>query len=604
MPRDVTVKFDDGTSHVYSNAPDDITPEMVTERAQKEFSKAVVRLDGGRKSSQASIQNMPEEKSYLSRVGENIGNEVAGLVRGAGSIGNTLITANEKLNESLPLGGALIGSQLLAKATGSMSGNEGTELTNYESRAKLMDEGLNSLGANQDSGFFKGGKIAGEIAGTAGVGEVIAAPLALSKITAPLAESVATGGLGVKGSTIGSLFKRASGGAITGGASTALVDPDSAGTGASIGAALPSAISSLSKGFRIAGEPVNEVSDATLKASTDAGYVVPPSGQNAGVIPRVMEGISGKAKTEQAAVLKNQPVTDSLARKALGIPDGTPLTPEVTQLVIRKAVNDGYDPVKNAGEISTDANFGKDLSDLYDKYQGAASSFPGAVKDDVKKVLDGYKVAKFDAGDAIKAIRSLRDDANANFTKGDSDLANTQKGIAKAIENQIERGLKSSGAEGEKMLDDFRAARKLIAKAYTVEEAIKEGSGSVNAARLAARVQAGKPMDGELKTIGDFANNYSKIARLPQGGDANPFTVLDAAIGSAGAGAGIATGNPLLTALPLARVGARSAILSPSMQKAMSRKQSISSLAASLPANAATKSVPVFSSDDKKKAKK
>ena len=48
MPRNITVTFDDGTSHVYQNAPDDITPEQVTARAQKEFGKAIKALDGGR----------------------------------------------------------------------------------------------------------------------------------------------------------------------------------------------------------------------------------------------------------------------------------------------------------------------------------------------------------------------------------------------------------------------------------------------------------------------------------------------------------------------------------------------------------------------------
>ncbi len=47
MPRNITVTFDDGSQHVYQNAPDDITPESVTERAQKEFGRQVKALDGG-----------------------------------------------------------------------------------------------------------------------------------------------------------------------------------------------------------------------------------------------------------------------------------------------------------------------------------------------------------------------------------------------------------------------------------------------------------------------------------------------------------------------------------------------------------------------------
>jgi hypothetical protein len=49
MPRNITVTFSDGTTHVYNNAPDDVTPEEVTARAEQEFGKDVTALDGGRK---------------------------------------------------------------------------------------------------------------------------------------------------------------------------------------------------------------------------------------------------------------------------------------------------------------------------------------------------------------------------------------------------------------------------------------------------------------------------------------------------------------------------------------------------------------------------
>lgn len=49
MPRDITVKFSDGSTHMYRGAPDDITPEAVTARAQSEFPDLqVTALDGGR----------------------------------------------------------------------------------------------------------------------------------------------------------------------------------------------------------------------------------------------------------------------------------------------------------------------------------------------------------------------------------------------------------------------------------------------------------------------------------------------------------------------------------------------------------------------------
>jgi hypothetical protein len=50
MPRNITITFDDGTTHVYQNAPDDLTPQSVYDRAAQEFTgKKIVNLDGGKK---------------------------------------------------------------------------------------------------------------------------------------------------------------------------------------------------------------------------------------------------------------------------------------------------------------------------------------------------------------------------------------------------------------------------------------------------------------------------------------------------------------------------------------------------------------------------
>ena len=56
MGRNVTVTFADGTSHVYNDAPDTVTPDLVQARAEKEFGKKVTGLDGGAKPSEISIK--------------------------------------------------------------------------------------------------------------------------------------------------------------------------------------------------------------------------------------------------------------------------------------------------------------------------------------------------------------------------------------------------------------------------------------------------------------------------------------------------------------------------------------------------------------------
>ena len=90
MPRNITVTFDDGSTHVYKNTPDDVTPELVTARASKDFGKSVKSLDGGRKA---------EDPSIASSIGQQVGNLAAGAVRGAGSIGATLLWPIDKATD-------------------------------------------------------------------------------------------------------------------------------------------------------------------------------------------------------------------------------------------------------------------------------------------------------------------------------------------------------------------------------------------------------------------------------------------------------------------------------------------------------------------------
>lgn len=90
MPRNITVTFSDGTSHVYENAPDDITPDMVTARARKDFNKSVIALDGGRRAAPATISEIPsprQEESWYSQVRPY----VAPVVETLGGVGGSIL---------------------------------------------------------------------------------------------------------------------------------------------------------------------------------------------------------------------------------------------------------------------------------------------------------------------------------------------------------------------------------------------------------------------------------------------------------------------------------------------------------------------------------
>ena len=75
--RDVTVTFDDGTSNIYKNTPEDITPQAIQTRAEKDFSKKVTGIDGGRKRSE-----IPTERSvggFVSNIPSSAGRLVGGI---------------------------------------------------------------------------------------------------------------------------------------------------------------------------------------------------------------------------------------------------------------------------------------------------------------------------------------------------------------------------------------------------------------------------------------------------------------------------------------------------------------------------------------------
>lgn len=116
MPRNITVTFEDGSTHVYKNAPDAVTPEQVQARASKEFGKTVKSLDGGRGS----------EPGIAASIGQQVGNLAAGAVRGAGSIGATLLAPVD------------IASDLMA--------GKGLTLESNRERRKAMDSALGMMG--------------------------------------------------------------------------------------------------------------------------------------------------------------------------------------------------------------------------------------------------------------------------------------------------------------------------------------------------------------------------------------------------------------------------------------------------------------------------
>lgn len=433
----------------------------------------------------ARMVKWDEEPSTMDSIKQSAGNLLAGGLRGAGSIGATIVAPIDYAMD------AIIGDRKEKGLTKLVLGdNYKAPLSRNAERRQQMDEALQSMGAEPESWMYKGGKLAGEIAGTAGAGGALAnvtsrvAPRLA--IAAPgLIEAVRTGGMSANGA---GMATRAAGGAINGAVSAGLINPEDAGTGAVIGGLAPGVISTAGKVGKAIGEkaaatraeniakfnrsaPMRE----TLSTSIDAGYVVPPNMVNPSTKNALIESFSGKQATSQIASVRNQDVTEKLVRQSLGLADDAPLSKSALEQ-IRKVEGGAY---KRVGDLS-----------------------PASEYD-----LEALKQARNEAQGWFNAY-------NRSASPEDLAKAKNFRDTAEMLELRLESHAKDAGKEA--LIPALREARKQIAKTYTVERALNDATGTVNAKVIGRMFDKGKPLSDGLDTVGRFASGFPSIAQAPQ----------------------------------------------------------------------------------------
>jgi len=341
------------------------------------------------------------------------------------------------------------------------------------------------------------------------------------------AELLRSGGIGLTSGAIGQGVTEATGSPVA---------------GALTSIAIPSATAATARARQVQLDmqrSQNAVRDLTIRAGQSEGLVttpgsVTPSGQNV-----LLERVAGKTALQQKAASRNQPEIDRLARRAVQLPVDGDLTRANMQNIRRQEYQTGYTPVARVGPISTDAAFTQSLDDVLAAYTGPGRSFPNAIPQPVADLVNNYRVGQFNSGDAIGATRTLRAESQANMSRGDTGLGLAQRAISNALENQIERALQTAGnPNAQAILDQFRASRQRMAISHSIEDAIVEGGGSVNARTLANDLQTrGRYFSGDLDLIARFAN-ISRPTMAPPGTSGTPGAggVLGTSLGG-GAGA-------------------------------------------------------------------
>lgn len=236
------------------------------------------------------------------------------------------------------------------------------------------------------------------------------------------------------------------------------------------------------------------------------------TGLRTGANSPVARTIAGKSGQE-ALQHHNQQVADSIAAGEANHPAGTPMSYEALSAA-QKAPSDVYTRVAAAlpeGSIDDAARAGIDAAG---GGQGKlVTSSPVSqtqianMKAQLAQPMNGQQL--------IDNLRSLRQEGFRRAGSEDVDqqaVGKAQLDMARALEGHIIRNLPQGG---DVTPADFQAARKSLAKNYTVQSALR---GSNVDMRTLARIQRNDPelLDGGLKELADFANGPGRdVSGLP-----------------------------------------------------------------------------------------
>lgn len=328
---------------------------------------------------------------------------------------------------------------------------------------------------------------------------------------------------------------------------------------------------------RVPSQRQQTIAEKEFARARPAGYVVPPASVKPTVGNVLLEGIGGKAAMQQVASGRNQQVTNKLAARSVGLPEDAEITKDALKEIRQRAGQD-YERYGNIGQVNADLDFYSDVSRLNTLATQIKKDFPKANvagADEINNLVDSLKVASFSASSGLRRIMQLRDEATRLLSgerpsPTDSAIAKANIAAADALEELIARQLRQT--ERQDIVDNFEKARVLIAKTYSVQNAL-ELTGNVNAAKLATQLRKDKPLSPELKTAAQFAAAFPKATAIPERFGSPGVSALDTAFAAGGAASFPTLGAPAAVAagLPFARAGARPLALSRLLQKRLVR---------------------------------
>lgn len=534
MARNVTVTFDDGTTHQYAGVPDDATPDAVHTRVMQDFpDKTVAAMDGGKAAADTSNAGPPKNYDLADVPGAALSNVGSSAEKTLNSIGAMIA---HPIDTAVSAGKAIVGAgeNITSKAVGLVNPDL-VDFTNKNIQPDSAEATADTIGQGLKDRF--------------GGYENIKRTLATDPVGSLLdASSLAAGGEGLTRSVLPEISD-------TLGTASRLTNPvNLAAQG--IDAATSPLVSSQKQAVMDLLKSQNLTKDATTKEVMDAGYKIPPSLINgSGATSKAVEGLSGSAKLKQAAIVANQPVTNSLAKQYLGIPNKTALNDSVMEA-------DRYAksaPYREAAKLPADV-----VGQTTTKSQGTGRMVTTDIVRSGDDILDDLMETRAKAKRYYKA-------ADTGAHPEAFDTAQALDNHAEALENQLSTLAQKNGNTN--LVDQLKVARKDVAKNWTIDRALNDATGDVDALKIGDALDKGAPLDGQALTIAKFAKGFRDVGRVPKGGDAVPLTAMDAGLATViGAGSAAIAGIPLayVAAPAAARLAGRYSLLSNPVQKMLS----------------------------------
>lgn len=496
----------------------------------------------------------------------SIGNIVAGAGRGAASIGATMMAPYDIANDALA--------------------GKGLSLDRNRQRRADVDELMQTLGANQKSLPYQAGKLGTEIAGTAGMGGALASGMRAlpgAASIAPLIESVGSGGFRAGGLTgLSGLGTRVAGGAITGGATAGLVNPEDAKMGALVGGAVPGAVALAGNTARGIGRAIRggeispEVAGLVQKANNlgidiPADRVVNSKPMNALAASLEYMPLSGRTAT----IDKMQGQLNRAVSRTFG-QDSDNVT-----MALRKAQGDlgsKFDSVLQSNTVKVDPTFTQELAD---HAQRASSELETGQASIILKQIDEIMAkapnGKID-GQAAYNIKKTLD----RIGQRNSPEAYYASDLRKSLMGALNRSLKPEDAA------DFAKVRQQYGTMLDLKKMAQNGAdGDISIARLANMKNIGNP---ELQDLADISAQFMKSRESSHGAAQR---IVMGGLAAAAAGSGVVAPLVIGGALAGGRA-ANSALNSQAMRNMLLRPPSQGGGLLSIGAEKANKVLPLL----------